>query len=99
MSPVTREESLSRTLPVFLFGFSYYGVLKIRRKRPKHPRNMLCTFPDFWRCSVSVFVQPGLLLKRDAAKADQYVLGFANPAIAKIDIWKVAGKCKELGAA
>ena len=40
-----------------------------------------------------------VLVKRDAAKADQYVLGFANPAIAKIDIWKVAGKCKELGAA
>ena len=30
MIRVTREESLSRTIHAFLFGFSYDGVLKIR---------------------------------------------------------------------
>jgi len=30
MIRVTRKKSLSRTIHAFLFGFSYYGVLKIR---------------------------------------------------------------------
>ena len=68
MSPAIPERKSSRTLRAFLFGFSYYGVLKIRFVLSRIFGDVLYQFS----------YNPGFLLKRDAVKADQFVLKFAN---------------------
>ena len=68
MSPAIPERKSPRTLPAFLFGFSYYGVLKIR----------FVVFRIFGDVLYQFSYNPGFLLKRDAVKVDQFVLKFAN---------------------